>query len=61
MGRDGDGAVLVIVGVTLLFGLVFGLIGGVSMERNYQCERVGGVLVGTSVCVKGHTVLQRWG
>lgn len=48
------------VTLTLVVGLAVGVGFGVSMERNYQCEKVGGQMVGSSTCIKGSEVVIRW-
>jgi hypothetical protein len=61
--RRSDWSWLLFLVVALLFGVTVGLMGGVTAERTYQCDKVGGQMVGSgtgSACIKGAEVVIRW-
>lgn len=37
-----------------------GFMGGIATERGYQCDKVGGQMIGNSTCIRGAEVVLRW-
>ena len=58
MGEFATWLVGMVVGMA--FGVAVGVMAGVSTERTYQCDHVGGQMVGSKACIKGHEVLIQW-